>query len=151
MKDKQLIVTAIKDGTVIDHITSNSLFKVISILGLDKLDKLMTFGNNLESKKLGKKGIIKLSEVFFDTGDINKIALVAPSAKLNIIRNYEVVEKMKVEIPDAVEGIIKCVNPKCITNSETVKTKFTIIAKENVKLKCHYCEKITSSENLYML
>jgi aspartate carbamoyltransferase regulatory subunit len=151
MKDKQLIVTAIKDGTVIDHITSNSLFKVISILRLDKLDKLMTIGNNLDSKKLGKKGIIKLSEVFFDTGDINKIALVAPSAKLNIIRNYEVVEKMKVEIPDLVEGIIKCVNPKCITNNEKVTTKFTVIAKENVKLKCHYCEKITSSENMDMI
>lgn len=151
MKDKQLIVTAIKDGTVIDHISSDSLFKVISILGLDKLDKLMTFGNNLDSKKLGKKGIIKLSEVFFDNEDINKIALVAPSAKLNIIRNYEVVEKMKVEIPDKVEGIIKCVNPKCITNNETVTTKFTVISKDQVKLKCHYCEKITSSENLDMI
>ena len=151
MKDKQLIVTAIKDGTVIDHISSDSLFKVISILGLDKLDKLMTFGNNLDSKKLGKKGIIKLSEVFFDNEDINKIALVAPSAKLNIIRNYEVVEKMKVEIPDKVQGIIKCVNPMCITNNETVTTKFTVISKDQVKLKCHYCEKITSSENLDMI
>jgi aspartate carbamoyltransferase regulatory subunit len=151
MKDKQLIVTAIKDGTVIDHISSKSLFKVISILGLDKLDKLMTFGNNLDSKKLGKKGIIKLSEVFFDNEEINKIALVAPSAKLNIIRNYEVVEKMKVEIPDKVQGIIKCVNPKCITNNEMVTTKFTVISKELVKLKCHYCEKITSSENLNMI
>ena len=151
MKDKQLVVTAIKEGTVIDHIGSDSLFKVIAILGLDKLGKLMTFGNNLESKKLGKKGIIKLSEVFFDTGDINKIALVAPSAKLNIIREYEVVEKMKVEIPDTVQGIIKCVNPKCITNNETVTTKFTVISKDNVKLKCHYCEKITSSENLDMI
>jgi aspartate carbamoyltransferase regulatory subunit len=151
MKDKQLIVTAIKDGTVIDHISSDSLFKVISILGLDKLDKLMTFGNNLDSKKLNKKGIIKLSEVFFDNEDINKISLVAPSAKLNIIRNYEVVEKMKVEIPDKVQGIIKCVNPKCITNNEKVITKFTVISKEQVKLKCHYCEKITSSENLNMI
>ena len=151
MKDKQLIVTAIKDGTVIDHITSDSLFKVISILGLDKLDKLMTFGNNLDSKKLGKKGIIKLSEIFFDNEDINKIALVAPSAKLNIIRNYEVVEKMKVEIPDKVQGIIKCVNPKCITNNETVTTKFKVISKDHVKLKCLYCEKITSSENLNMI
>ena len=150
-KDKQLIVTAIKDGTVIDHIPSESLFKVISILGLDKLDKLVTFGNNLESKKLVNKGIIKLSEVFFDSRDINRIALVAPTAKLNIIRNYEVVEKVKVEIPDRVEGIIKCVNPKCITNHETVKTKFSVISKENLQLKCHYCEKITTRENLDMI
>lgn len=151
MKDKQLSVSAIKEGTVIDHIPSPSLFKVISILGLDKLDTLVTFGNSFESKKLGKKGIIKVSDVFFSTEDINRIALVAPSAKLNIIRNYEVVEKVKVEIPDSVQGIIKCVNPKCITNNEVVTTKFTVISKDPVQLKCRYCEKITSSENLDMI
>jgi aspartate carbamoyltransferase regulatory subunit len=151
MKDKQLIVTAIKDGTVIDHIPSESLFQVISILGLNKLSKLVTFGNNLESKKLKTKGIIKLSEVFFDSRDINRIALVAPSAKLNIIRDYKVVEKVKVEIPDYVEGIIKCVNPKCITNNEAVKTKFYVISKEELQLKCHYCEKITTRDNLDMI
>ena len=151
MKDKQLSVSAIKEGTVIDHIPSESLFKVISILGLDKLNTLVTFGNSFESKKLGKKGIIKVSDVFFNTEDINKIALVAPTAKLNIIRNYEVVDKVKVEIPDAVKGIIKCVNPKCITNNEVVITRFTVISKDPVKLKCHYCEKITSKDNLDMI
>lgn len=151
MKDKQLSVSAIKNGTVIDHIPAGSLFKVISILKLDRLETMITFGNSFESKQLGKKGIIKLSKVFFDTEEINKIALVAPTAKLNIIRNYEVVEKVKVEIPDEVTGIIKCVNPKCITNSEYVTTKFTVISKEKVQLKCHYCEKITSRENLDMV
>lgn len=151
MKDKQLSVSAIKEGTVIDHIPSESLFKVISILRLDKLDTLVTFGNSFESKKLGKKGIIKVSDVFFSTEEINKIALVAPSAKLNIIRNYEVVDKVKVEIPDTVQGIAKCVNPKCITNNEVVTTRFTVISKTDVKLKCHYCEKITSKENLDMI
>jgi aspartate carbamoyltransferase regulatory subunit len=151
MKDKQLIVSAIKDGTVIDHIPAGSLFKVITILGLDKLDTMVTFGNSLDSKKLGRKGIIKLSNVFFETEDINRIALVAPTAKLNIIREYNVVEKMKVEIPDEITGIIKCVNPKCITNHEYVLTKFSVVSKEEVKLKCHYCEKITSQENLDMV
>lgn len=151
MKDKQLSVTAIKDGTVIDHIPSESLFSVIAILGLDQLDTLITFGNSLESKKLGKKGIIKVSEVFFNTEDINKIALIAPTAKLNIIRDFEVVEKVKVEIPDRVQGIIKCVNPKCITNSEAVTTKFLVVSKDPIQLKCHYCEKITSRENLDMI
>ena len=151
MKDKQLIVTAIKEGTVIDHIPSESLFNVITILGLDQLDTLITFGNSLESKKLGKKGIIKVSDVFFSTEEINKIALIAPTAKLNIIRDFEVVEKVKVEIPDRVEGIIKCVNPKCITNHEVVSTKFTVISKDPVRLKCHYCEKITSRQNLDMI
>ncbi len=151
MKDKQLSVSAIKNGTVIDHIPAGSLFKVISILKLDKLESMVTFGNSFESKKLGKKGIIKLSEVFFETEDINKISLVAPTAKLNIIRDYEVVEKMKVEIPDEVTGIIKCVNPKCITNNETATTKFAVISKEKVQLKCYYCEKITSQDNLVMV
>ena len=151
MNEKQLSVSAIKEGTVIDHIPSDSLFKVISILGLDKVKTLVTFGNSFESKKLGKKGIIKVSDVFFTTEEINKIALVAPTAKLNIIRNFEVVEKMKVEIPDNVQGIIKCVNPKCITNHQKVMTKFTVISKDEVQLKCHYCEKITSKDNLDMI
>lgn len=151
MKDKQLSVTAIKEGTVIDHIPSESLFSVIAILGLDQLDTLITFGNSLESKKLGKKGIIKVSEVFFSTEEINKIALIAPTAKLNIIRDFEVVEKVKVEIPERVQGIIKCVNPKCITNSEVVTTRFTVVSKDPIQLKCHYCEKITSRENLDMI
>ena len=151
MNDKQLSVSAIKEGTVIDHIPAGSLFKVISILGLDKVDSMVTFGNSFESKKLGKKGIIKVSDVFFSNEEINKIALIAPSAKLNVIKDYKVVEKMVVEIPDIVEGIIKCVNPKCITNSENVPTRFTVISKDIVKLKCHYCEKITSQKNFNMI
>ena len=106
MKDrKQLSVSAIKDGTVIDHIPAKSLFKVIDILGLDHIEKMMTFGTNLESKKLGLKGIMKLSEVFFAEDDLNRIALVAPEVKVNIIKDYEVVEKRLVEIPEKVEGI----------------------------------------------
>ncbi|HDR68368.1 MAG TPA: aspartate carbamoyltransferase regulatory subunit [Bacteroidaceae bacterium] len=151
MKDKQLVVSAIKNGTVIDHVPANVLFNVVSILKLDKLETMLTFGNNLESKKFGKKGIIKLSEIFFKDEDINKIALVAPKAKLNIIRNYEVVEKKVVEVPDEIIGIVKCVNPKCITNNQPVTTRFYIISKEDLKLKCHYCEKITNRQNIEIL
>ena len=148
MKDKQLSVSAIKEGTVIDHVPASVLFKVVSILNLEKLDTMITIGNSLGSEKLGKKGIIKLSKVFFEDNDINKIALVAPCAKLNIIRNYEVVEKRVVEIPDEITSIAKCVNPKCITNNEKVITRFEVISKSDVKLKCHYCEKITNQNNI---
>ena len=151
MKDKQLSVNAINNGTVIDHVPASRLFNVVSILNLDKLETMVTFGNNLESKKLGKKGIIKLSKVFFKDEDINKISLVAPSAKLNIIRDYEVVEKKVVEIPDEIVGIVKCVNPKCITNNQPVSTKFTVLSKDIIKLKCHYCEKITSQKNIEII
>jgi aspartate carbamoyltransferase regulatory subunit len=151
MKDKQLSVRAIKEGTVIDHIPATVLFKVVSILKLDQLENMVTIGNSLSSDKLGKKGIIKLSKVFFKDDEINKIALVAPSAKLNLIREYEVVEKKVVEIPDEIVGIVKCVNPKCITNNEEVTTRFTVVSKSEVKLKCHYCEKITDQENIEIL
>ena len=151
MKDKQLLVSAIKEGTVIDHVPASALFKVVSILNLDKLDTMISIGNSLESKKLGKKGIIKLSKVFFKDSDINKIALVAPCAKLNIIRDYEVVEKKVVEIPDEIVGIVKCVNPKCITNNEKVDTRFNVVSKSEVRLKCHYCEKITDQDNIVII
>lgn len=148
---KQLSVSAIENGTVIDHVPAKSLFKVIQILGLDHIDNQITFGTNLESKKLGRKAIIKISGKFFEDEDINRIALVAPDAKLNIIRGYEVVEKKVVEVPDFISGIAKCMNPKCITNFEPVTTKFRVVSKKNVTLKCHYCEKITNQENLQII
>jgi aspartate carbamoyltransferase regulatory subunit len=148
---KQLSVSAIQNGTVIDHIPARNLFKVIQILGLDIIDHQITFGTNLESKRLGKKAIIKIADKFFANDDINRIALVAPDAKLNIIRDYEVVEKKVVEVPDFITGIAKCMNPKCITNFENVTTKFRVLSKKNVSLKCHYCEKITNQENLQII
>lgn len=152
MKDrKQLSVRAIKNGTVIDHIPARSMFKVLQILGLDNVDEMITFGTNFESKKLGKKGIIKVSNLFFLDDEINKIALVAPEAKLNIIKEYEVVEKKVVEVPDKIIGIARCVNPQCITNHEAITTRFHVVSKKDVSLKCHYCGKITNQENLVIV
>jgi aspartate carbamoyltransferase regulatory subunit len=148
---KQLSVSAIENGTVIDHIPAHQLFKVIQILGLDCIENQITFGTNLESKKLGRKAIIKISGIYFEDEDINRIALVAPDAKLNIIKGYEVVEKKVVEVPDNIIGIAKCMNPKCITNFETVTTKFKVVSKKDVALKCHYCDKITNQENLEII
>jgi aspartate carbamoyltransferase regulatory subunit len=148
---KQLSVSAIQNGTVIDHIPAKHLFKVIQILGLDKIGQQITFGTNLESKKLGKKAIIKISEKFFADDDINRIALVAPDAKLNIIKDYEVIEKKVVEVPETIVGIARCMNPKCITNFEAVTTRFKVVSKKNVALKCHYCEKITNQENMQII
>lgn len=148
---KQLSVSAIQNGTVIDHVPAKTLFKVIQILGLDHIDEQITFGTNLESKKLGRKSIIKISNVFFEDEDINRIALVAPEAKLNIIRDYEVVEKKVVKVPETIAGIAKCMNPMCITNYENVTTRFKVISKKNVTLKCHYCEKITTQDNLQII
>jgi len=151
LKKGELVVSAIKNGTVIDRIPPQSLFKVISILGLDKINMQITFGNNLDSKKLGKKAIVKITDKFFDDDEVNKIALVAPEAKLNTIRDYRVVEKREVEVPDEVTGIAKCVNPKCITNNEQITTKFYVTTKKPVTLKCHYCEKMVEQEQMTIL
>ncbi len=152
MTDKTILsVTAIKEGTVIDHIPAKSLFKVISILELDKLNAQMTFGTNFISKKLGRKALIKISNKFFKDEEIDKIALVAPEAKLNIIKDYQVVEKREVEVPDTITGIVKCMNPNCVTNNENVITRFNVISKKEVALKCCYCEKITDQEHLKII
>lgn len=145
---KVLNVSAIKDGTVIDHISPNVLFKVISILELDLCKDMVTIGNNLESKVVGKKGIIKIENRFFKDHEVDKIALIAPKAKLNVIKDYKVVEKRKVSIPHEIDAIAKCFNPKCITNYEEVTTHFTVVSKEPLALKCRYCEKITNGDQL---
>ena len=150
-KRKELSVSAIENGTVIDHIPSEKLFLVVKILGLDHFDSPTTFGFNLDSKKLGKKGIIKVSNKFFKEDEVRKIALAAPNATLITIRNFEVVEKQSVQLPDAFEGIVKCVNPKCITNQQNVVQKFQIIDKDDLKLHCVYCEKFTKKENFEFL
>lgn len=151
MAKKELNVSALVNGTVIDHIPANSLFKVISILGLDKVDTMITFGTNLESNRLGHKGIIKIADIQFKQDDINKIALVAPDAKLNTIKDYQVVEKHVVQLPDEIIGIVKCMNPACITNHQKITTRFYVTDKKAVDLKCHYCEKITDQENLKII
>ncbi len=147
-KKLKLKVSAISEGTVIDHIPSENLFDVISILELDKTPNMITFGANLDSDKLINKAIIKVSNQFFENDDINKIALIAPHAKLNIIKDYEVVEKKVVEVPNQVIGIVKCFNPKCITNAEPITTSFKVTSKEPIALKCMYCEKITSESQM---
>ncbi len=145
---KELKVSAIENGTVIDHIPSQNVFQVIKILNLSEYQNQLLIGTNLDSTKMGKKGIIKVSNKFFRSDEINKIALVAPSATLIVIKNFKVTEKNKVEIPDYVEKIVKCFNPNCITNNEEIPTKFTVIDKNELKLRCHYCEKITAGGNI---
>ena len=135
---KEMVVSAIENGTVIDHIPTDVVYQVIRILGLEKYNDEVLIGNYLASKKFGRKGIVKIKNKFFDKNEINKIALVAPLASIITIRNYQVVEKIKAEIPDHIDHIIKCMNPKCITNNEPMATHFHVA---DGILTCHYCEK----------
>ncbi|GAK37749.1 MAG: aspartate carbamoyltransferase regulatory subunit [Bacteroides graminisolvens] len=151
-KNKQALqVAALRNGTVIDHIPAEKLFTVVSLLGLEHMENNITIGFNLESKKLGTKGIIKIADKFFCDEEINRISVVAPHVKLNIIRDYEVIEKKEVYMPDDLKGIVKCANPKCITNNEPMATLFHVTDKENCVLKCHYCEKEQRKEEIVIL
>lgn len=137
---KELQVAALCNGTAIDHIPADVVFKVVSLLELDRLDNPITIGNNLESKKMQSKGIIKIANKFFEEDVINKIALIAPNVVLNTIKDYTVVEKKQVTLPPTIAGIVKCNNPKCITNNEPMITRFSVINRDNIELRCNYCE-----------
>lgn len=144
----ELKVSAIENGTVIDHIPSKNVFQVIKILDLENFDNQILFGTNLESKKYGTKGIIKVRNKYFADDDINRISLVAPKATLIVIKDFQVVKKRRVEVPDTIDGIVRCFNPNCITNVENVATKFKVVSKDEVILQCHYCEKNTVKKNI---
>lgn len=137
----ELLVAALENGTVIDHIPSELVFTIASLLELEKLGSSVTIGYNLHSNKLGKKGIIKVADKYFSDEEISRLSVVAPNVVLNIIRDFDVVEKKEVIIPDELHGIVRCGNPKCITNNEPMPTHFHVVNKEEGTLKCHYCEK----------
>lgn len=146
---QELLVAALENGTVIDHIPADKLFTVVSLLGIEKMTTNVTIGFNLKSEKLGKKGIIKVADKFFNDEEISRLSMVAPNVILNIIRDYEVVEKKEVIMPKELQGIIKCGNPKCITNNEPMSTWFHVM--NDGLLKCHYCEKEQKAENVKLI
>lgn len=138
MNKKEMLVAAIKNGTVIDHIPSDKTYQVAQLLDLHNQETPVTIGYNYLSKKLGKKGIIKVEDKFFTDEEISRLSVVAPNIVLNIIKDFEVVEKKQVITPNEIHGIVRCNNPKCITNNEPMSTYFHVT---NGILTCHYCEK----------
>ena len=148
---KELAVAALRNGTVIDHIPSSALFKAVRILGIENLDTSVTIGYNLRSKKLGSKGIIKVADVEFDEATLNRIAIIAPTAVVNTIRNFEVAEKRQVSLPDTLVGIVKCANPKCITNNEPMRTRFHVVDHDPVVIRCHYCNHAVNGKDAEVL
>ena len=141
MSKKERLVALIENGTVIDHIPSEKTYEVANLLRLQDLKAIVTIGYNYISKKMGHKGIIKIENKFFTDEEISRLSVVAPNVVLNVIKNYEVVEKKTVETPDELRGIVRCNNPKCITNNEPMQTIFHVTDKEQGIIRCHYCDK----------
>ena len=139
---KELKIQPIKNGTVIDHISSGNSVKVLHILGIPKTHfSIVSVAMNVKSR-MGKKDIVKIENRELDPNEVDKIALIAPKATINIIRDYEVKEKHLVELPDEIVGIVSCSNPTCISNSsEPVKSRFIVEKKDPLRIKCFYCER----------
>ena len=150
MARKTLRVSKIKDGTVIDHITGGHALDVLKILGITSFEGgAVTVAINVPSQKLGLKDIVKVEGRELDTEEVDKIALLAPHATINIIRNYKVTEKQRVKLPTLLRGIVKCANPTCISNSnEPIQPTFYVEREEPLRLRCHYCSHIMEKEDV---
>ena len=150
MSRKELVVSALENGTVLDHIPAENVYKALDILNLKGIESQITIGINLTSKAQGRKGIIKIADKFFEDEELNKLALIAPKATVNVIKDFKVVEKKTLVMPKEVIGIAKCRNPKCVTNHQPITTKFTVNVKGNeTSLLCHYCEKISDTKKVF--
>ena len=151
-ENKQALqVAALKNGTVIDHIPTDKVFQVVNLLKLQENPSSLTIGNNFVSKLMGMKGLIKVEDRFFTDEEISRLSVVAPNVVLNIIKDYEVVEKKEVIMPDQLKGIVRCPNPKCITNNEPMSSFFQVVDKEKGIYKCHYCEKEQHINNVKLV
>jgi aspartate carbamoyltransferase regulatory subunit len=150
LSETTLRVSKIKDGTVIDHITAGHALKVLKILGItDQVSGVVTVGMNVPSKTLGLKDMVKIEGRELKSEEVDKIALLAPHASINIIRNYGVVEKQHVRLPHIIREAVKCVNPACISNSkEPIKSTFYVDNKEPLRLRCHYCGYIMEKRDI---
>lgn len=144
MQESELIVRRIKEGTVIDHIDGGKGLRILAALGIDGTDgSVITIALNVPSGKFKKKDIIKIENRFLKDDDTNKLAVIAPKATINIIKNYKLVEKRRVSIPNKIDRIFRCLNPDCITNSsEKIESVMDVVDREGMVLKCRYCSRV---------
>jgi len=146
---RDLKIQAIENGTVIDHITAGQALNVLRILGISSaFRETISFVMNAPGAR-GKKDVVKIEGKELSIEELNRIALISPKATINIIRDFEVVQKNDVVLPSYVEGVVRCTNLNCISNSsEPIKSKFSVLQseEEGVSLHCLYCEHVISEE-----
>lgn len=150
---KELKVVPIKDGTVIDHIAAGQALNVLKILGIRaRTDVALSVVMNVRSKHMGRKDIVKVEDRELKPEEVDKIALIAPNATINIIRESEVIAKHKVFLPEAIEGTIRCANPNCISNveREPVISRFITVSENPLRFRCFYCERIIEDVSGYI-
>lgn len=150
-KREEQIVRRIRNGTVIDHITSGQALNVLKILGIrGGEDYTVAMGMNVDSKRFRKKDILKIEGRELAPGEVDRIALIAPKATINTIKDYRVKKKVKVKLPEHIKGIIRCTNPNCISNKvrEPVTPSFKVSSRTPIMLICKYCGAHISQEDV---
>ena len=151
MAKRELEVSAIANGTVIDHIPADVTFKIVQILNLYNHPGAITIVTNLESKTLGRKGIIKIADRYLTDEEIGRLSVVAPNVTLNIIKDYQIIEKKYVQYPRLIVGVVRCSNPKCITNHQPVPTKMEVFDEKLKSLRCVYCERVMQQDEIELV
>ena len=144
-------VSALREGTVIDHLSAGTALKVISILGIASEEGAVTIGLNLDSPKVGNKDIIKIERREVTQEEVARIALVSPRATFSIIRDFQVVDKFKPVLPETIENLIRCPNPSCVTSDDRVRTRFLVLRTDPVRVRCFYCERSQRKEEIELL
>jgi len=148
---KEQKISAIREGTVIDHIPKQNAFKVAEILNVKESSHIVSVATNLKSKKIGEKGIVKIGGRTLTAEELNKIALLAPHGTVTEIKNFDIIKKFKLSLPKEAVHIIQCSNPKCISNLEKINTRFFILTEKPLTVRCNYCERIMKGEEIKII
>jgi aspartate carbamoyltransferase regulatory subunit len=154
IEDPQLLIRRIKEGTVIDHIKAGEALRVLQILGINGQEgEIVSVAMNVPSSKIEKKDVVKVANRFLKSEETDKLALVAPQATVNLIKNYKVSEKRKVELPLVFRGLLKCPNPTCVSNMshEPIVSTIDVIDKDMPLLRCRFCQRIISSADTVVI
>lgn len=138
---KKLQVEAIEHGSVIDHIPARQGVKILKFFKFAQTDQKITIGLNLATHNGKGKDLIKIENTFFSDQQANQLALFAPDATINQIKDFKVINKFQVQLPSSFIAVLACPNSNCISHNEPVDSRFYVQQKSTLKLKCHYCEK----------
>jgi len=147
---RQQQVAALRHGTVVDHLSPGMALKALQLIGVPR-EGAALIGVNLYSEKLGRKDILKLENMELTDDQIERLAVLGPNASVCFIREYEVVRKVRVTLPDRICGVLRCPNPSCITNHDRLETRFDVERETPTLVRCHYCERLIRENEFSLL
>jgi aspartate carbamoyltransferase regulatory subunit len=149
--DEKIRIVKIHDGTVIDHIRAGKALEVLKILGITGQEgNIVTLAMNINSSRIEKKDIVKVEHRFLKEEEVDRIALVAPEATINLIEDFKIIKKTRVELPETITGIFECPNQRCVTNKERepIRSKYEVVSKKPLLLKCLYCWTMVEEQDI---